>query len=67
MTNVCFIFILVAETGSHKGVPIVYAASGVLARTKLPYQSLVQDGEANVTRIGGKHKALFLTIGVTSS
>lgn len=34
------------------------AAAGILARSKLPYHSLVQDGEANVTRIRGKHNLL---------
>lgn len=34
------------------------AAAGILARSKLPYHLLVQDGEANVTRIQGKHNLL---------
>lgn len=41
---------------NYKGVPGVNAAAGILARSKLPYQSPVQDGEANVTRIRGKQK-----------
>lgn len=41
-----------------KGVPWVNAAAGILARSKLPYHSLVQDGEVNVTRIRGKHNLL---------
>lgn len=40
---------------NYKGVPWVNAAAGILARSQLPYHSLVQDGEANVTRIRGKH------------
>lgn len=44
---------------SYKGVPSVNAAAGILARSKLPYHSVVQDGEANVTRIRGKQKYLF--------
>lgn len=40
----------------YKGVPWVNAAAaaGNLARSTLSYHSLVQDGEANVTRIRGK-------------
>lgn len=62
-----FLFILLAEMGFHKGVPWVNAAECILARTKLSYQSLVQDGEANLTRIRGKQIDLFLSIGVSFS
>ena len=47
---------------NYKGVPRVNAAAGILARSKLPYHSLVQDGEVNVTRIRGKQKDLFQSI-----
>lgn len=61
------VLILVAEMGFHKGVPWVNAAECILARTKLSYQSPVQDGEANLTRIRGKQIDLFLSIGVSFS
>ncbi|KAK5923640.1 hypothetical protein CgunFtcFv8_000589 [Champsocephalus gunnari] len=43
----------------YKGVPWVNAAAaGNLARSTLSYHSLVQDGEANVTRIRDSYKTL---------
>lgn len=62
-----FFYILVAEMSFHKGVPWVNAVECILARTKLSYQSLVQDGEAILTRIRGKQIDLFLSIDVSFS
>lgn len=56
--SICFCFVCFFNS-NYKGVPCVNATAGILARTKLPYHSLVQDGEANVTRIRGRQKDLF--------
>lgn len=45
----------VPDADQALGVPWVSAASRVLARSKQSDHSLVQDGEANVTYIRGKH------------